>query len=169
MHTDTPLVIVVAMSRPGRAIGNKNQLLWHIPEDMKRFKALTLGHPIIIGKNTFESIVKILGKPLPGRSNIVLTRNQDYTYEGVQVAHSLTDAITLAEAESPSEIHIGGGAALYEQALPMVSKLHVTWVNDEPAADTYFPDFEDQFQILTEYGPCEHNGLTYEWVDYVRK
>ena len=157
------------MSRPNRAIGYKNGLLWHIPEDMKRFKALTLGQPIIMGKNTFESILKILDKPLPGRTNIVLTRDTTYQYEGVGVAHSLHEALALAEAELPSEIHIGGGAVLYKEALPLVSRLHVTWVNDDPVADTWFPDFEDEFEIKTAHGACEHNGLTYEWVDYVRK
>lgn len=169
MESSPPLVIVVAMSRLGRAIGNKNQLLWHIPEDMKRFKALTLGHPIIMGKNTFESILKILGKPLPGRTNIVLTRDTTYQYEGVTVAHSLEEALAIAKAESPSEIHIGGGAALYKEALPLVSRLHVTWVNGDPVADTWFPDFESEFEIETAHGECTHNELTYEWVDYVRK
>ena len=157
------------MSRPGRAIGNKNELLWHIPEDMKRFKALTLGHPIIMGKNTFESILKILGKPLPGRTNIVLSRDTSYQYEGVSVVHSLEEAIAIAEAESPTEIHIGGGAALYKEAIPLISRLHVTWVNDDPLADTWFPEFESEFEIKNAHGDCEHNGLVYEWIDYERK
>ena len=169
MENCPPLVIVVAMSKPARAIGNHNGLLWHIPEDMKRFKALTFGHPIIMGKKTFESILAILGKPLPGRTNIVLTRNPDYQYEGIKVAHNLAEAIEIAKTESPAEIHIGGGATLYEEALPLVSRLHVTWVNDDPAADTYFPAFEDQFVVSAEHVPHGHNGLTYEWVDYVRK
>lgn len=168
MEKCPPLVIVVAMSHPARAIGNYKGLLWHIPDDMKRFKALTLGHPIIMGKKTFESILAILGKPLPGRTNIVLTRDKDYRYEGVSMAHNLVDAVELAKSESPTEIHIGGGATLYEEALPLVSRLHVTWVNDDPVADTYFPVFEDQFKIVTEHGVREHNGLTYEWIDYER-
>jgi len=169
MYTTAPIVIVVAMSRQERAIGAGNGLLWHIPEDMKRFKALTLGHPIIMGKKTFDSILKILGKPLPGRTNIVLTRDQSYEYEGVKVAHSLEMAIAMAEEESPKEIHIGGGAELYRQALPMVSKLHVTWVHDEPIADTFFPPFEDEFKIVSESSDMEHNGLHFEWTDYERK
>lgn len=157
------------MSKPHRAIGYKNTLLWHIPEDMKRFKALTLGHPIIMGKNTFESILQILGKPLPGRTNIVLTSDLNYSHEGIVVAHSLVEAVEHAKEESPAEIHIGGGAMLYKEALPLVSRLHVTWVNDDPAADTHFPDFEDEFEIKTAHGLREHDGLTYEWVDYERK
>ena len=75
----------------------------------------------------------------------------------------------MAKDESPTEIHIGGGATLYEEALPLVSRLHVTWVNDNPGADTYFPAFEDEFEIDIPHGEREHNGLTYEWVDYERK
>lgn len=169
METCPPVVIVVAMSRHQRAIGYENSLLWHIPEDMKRFKALTLGHPIIMGKKTFASILEILGKPLPGRTNIVLTRDLNYSYEGVKVAHSLVEAVELAKEESPSEIHIGGGATLYKEALPLVSRLHVTWVYDEPLADTFFPPFEDDFTIISESGDKELDGLHFEWVDYERK
>lgn len=169
MQTSAPIVIVVAMSRHTRAIGNENKLLWHIPEDMKHFKALTLGHPIIMGKKTFDSILAILGKPLPGRSNIVLTRDLDYAYEGVKVAHSLEMAIAMAEEEFPKEIHIGGGAEIYRQALPLTSRLHVTWVHDEPLADTFFPPFEDDFKIVSESGDKELEGLHFEWVDFERK
>ncbi len=169
METCPPVVIVVAMSRKNRAIGNKNQLLWHIPADMKRFKALTLGHPIIMVKKNFESILEILGKPLPGRTNIVLTRDESYTYAGVKVAHSLVEAVELAKKESPTEIHIGGGAEIYRQALPLASRLHITWVHDEPEADTFFPEFEHDFDVITEHPTAEHEGLTYQWVDYERK
>lgn len=157
------------MSRQQRAIGNRNSLLWHIPEDMKRFKALTLGHPIIMGRKTFDSILQILGKPLPGRSTIVLTRDQDYSYPGVKAAHTLELAIAMAREENPTEIHIGGGAELYRQALPLTSKLHITWVYDEPIADTFFPPFEDDFAVTHESGDREHEGLHYEWIDYERK
>jgi dihydrofolate reductase len=169
MNTSIPLVIVVAMSRHTRAIGNNNTLLWHIPEDMKRFKALTLGHPIIMGRKTFESIVTILGKPLPGRTNIILTRDQDYVYPGVTAAHTLELAVAMAHEENPKEIHIGGGTELYRQALPLITKLHVTWIHDEPIADTFFPPFEDEFTSISESGDKEYNGLHFEWVDYVRK
>jgi dihydrofolate reductase len=169
MYPSSPIVIVAAMSRHTRAIGNNNSLLWHIPEDLKRFKALTLGHPIIMGKKTFDSILEILGKPLPGRTTIVLTRDQNYTYPDVKVAHSLEQAITLAEEEHPKEIHIGGGAEIYRQALPLVSKLHITWVHDEPIADTFFPAFEDDFTVISQSGDKEHDGLHFEWVNYIRK
>ena len=169
MNHTTPVVIVVAMSRFTRTIGNKDKLLWHIPADLKRFKSLTMGHPVIMGKKTFTSIVGYLNGPLPGRTNIVLTRDLHYTYPGVKVAHSLEEGIEIAKSEHPNEIHIGGGAELYKQALPLVSKLHVTWVDDQPIGDTFFPPFEDEFRVTSESGDMEHNGLHFEWVDYTRK
>jgi len=164
-----PIVIVSGMSRKDRAIGNKNQLLWHVSADLKRFKSLTLGHPVIMGRKTFESILKILGKPFPGRTNIVVTRDESYSHEGVKIAHSLDEAITLAESENPKEIHIGGGAELYRQALPLTSRLHITWYFDEKEGDAFFPAFEDEFEIEKEHPLEEHEGLQFQWVDYVRK
>jgi dihydrofolate reductase len=164
-----PIVIVSGMSKKDRVIGKNNQLLWHIPADLKRFKALTMGHPIIMGSKTFASILEILGKPFPGRTNIVLTRDHDFSYEGVRVAHSLEDAIAIATAENPKEIHIGGGAELYRQTLPLASRLHITWYFDEIDGDAFFPPFEEAFAIDTEYPIAEHEGLQYQWVDYVRK
>ncbi len=164
-----PVVIVAALSRKDRGIGLQNKLLWHIPEDLKRFKELTLGHPIIMGRKTFESIVAMLGKPLPGRTNIVLTRNGDYYHPGVETAHSLEAAFAIAEREEPSEIHIGGGAELYEVAMPYVSQLHLTLVESETEADAFFPEFESRFTLTKEYPTLESDGLKYQWIDYERK
>ena len=164
-----PVVIVAAMARHSRVVGNQNTLLWHIPEDLKRFKQLTLGHPIIMGRKTFTSIIDILGKPLPERTNIVLTRNHDFSYEGVLVAHTLEEAFAKALAESPAEIHIGGGSEIWQQALPYVDRLHLTLVDDEPTGDSFFPDFEADFTINKEYPPQTHESLSYQWVDYERK
>jgi dihydrofolate reductase len=172
MHQNSPhipLVVVVAMEQHSRAIGNNNQLLWHVPADLKRFKALTLGHPIIMGRKTFDSILEVLGKPLPGRTNIVLTRDRTYIPEGAEVAHSFEEAIALATKESPTEIHIGGGAELYRQALPYVDYLHVTWFFADVVGDTFFPEFEEEFTVVTEHPTQEHEGLRFQWVDYTRK
>jgi dihydrofolate reductase len=163
-----PIVIVAAVSRLNHGIGHSDGLLWHIPDDLKRFKKLTLGHPIIMGRRTFESIVGYLGKPLPGRTNIVVTRDLDYSYDGAIVLHSLEEAIAYAEKENPAEIHIGGGAEIYRQALPLVSKLFITWIFDEKEADTFFPDFEKEFVVTDEHKIQTYNGLEYQWVDYER-
>lgn len=164
-----PVVIVAAMGRKTRVIGNNNQLLWHIPADLKRFKSLTLGHPIIMGRKTFESIVKILGKPLPGRTNIVITRDKDYKYEGVVIVNSLEEAFLIAQKEDPIEIHIGGGTQIYEQALPYTNRLHLTFIDDEKSGDAFFPDFNKDFKITQEYPPENYEGLNYQWVDFERK
>lgn len=165
----TPIVIVASMGKSDRAIGMKNGLLWHVPADMKRFKSLTIGHPVIMGRKTFESIIDILGKPLPGRTNIVVTRDKNYEHDGITVAHSLAEAIKVAESENPTEIHIGGGSEIYKQILPMVKRLHITWFFDDKKGDTFFPEFESDFDIQNEHQVGEHEGLKYQWIDYVRK
>jgi dihydrofolate reductase len=164
-----PVVIVAALSKKSRAIGYENKLLWHIPEDLKRFKALTQGHPIIMGRKTFESIVEILGKPLPGRINIVVTRNPDYAVPGAETAGSLEAAFAIAERENPTEIHIGGGAEIYNAAMPYVSRMHLTLIENEAVADSFFPEFEDTFVETERHGKQEHDGISFEWVDYQRK
>lgn len=164
-----PIVIVAGMSKTTQAIGKENGLLWYVKSDMQRFKELTMGHPVIMGRKTFESIVAILGKPLPGRTNIVVTRDGSYAYEGVRVAHSLPEALTIAEAEHPTEIHIGGGEELYRQALPLVSRLHVTWFFSDQEGDTHFPGFLDEFTPVTEHEAREEGGVQFQWVDYERK
>lgn len=164
-----PIVIVAGMQKGDRAIGHGNGLLWHVPADLKRFKALTLGHPVIMGRKTFESILEILGKPLPSRTNIVVTRDQSYRHEGAKIAHSLEEALEIAQSEDPAEIHIGGGAELYRQILPHVSRLHVTWFFDDKVGDTFFPEFEEAFEIVEEHPKQEHNGVEFQWVDYERK
>lgn len=170
MHFPTiPVVIVAAMSRNKRAIGYKNKLLWHIPADLKRFKELTLGHPIIMGRKTFESIIAMLGKPLPGRTNIIVTRNPDLKVPGAITAGSLEAAFAIAERENPKEIHIGGGAELYEAAMPYVDRLHLTLVDSEGPADTYFPDFSQDFIVTKEYNPEESGNISYQWIDYKRR
>jgi dihydrofolate reductase len=165
----TPIVIVAAMSRKKRAIGYKNKLLWHIPADLRRFKELTLGHPIIMGRKTFESIVAMLGKPLPGRTNIIVTRNPEYKVPGAITAGSLEAAFAIAERENPKEIHIGGGAELYTAAMPYVDRLHLTLVESEGPADTYFPDFSQDFIPTKEYNPEESGNISYQWIDYKRR
>ncbi len=165
----TPIVIVAAMSRKKRAIGYKNKLLWHIPADLKRFKELTLGHPIIMGRKTFESIVAMLGKPLPGRTNIIVTRNPDYKVPGAITAGSLEAAFAIAERGNPKEIHIGGGAELYATTMPYVDRLHLTIVDSEPLADSFFPEYENDFVPTKEHIPVQSGNFEFQWVDYKRR
>lgn len=147
----------------------EGKLLWHIPDDLKRFKELTKGHPIIFGRKTFESVLGYnKGKPLPERTNIVVTRDLGYQYEGIVVASSLDEALERAAEIDPEEIHIGGGAQLYEQVLPRTDKLFLTLIGDDKDADTFFPSYENQFTKKTFEEEHEWNGLKYKWVDLER-
>jgi len=159
---------VVAIGK-NRELGLEGKLLWHIPDDLKRFKQLTLGHPVIMGRKTFESILGYTqGKPLSGRTNIVVTRDPEWSYEGVLVASTLEEALAKAKELDTDEIHIGGGAQIYEQALPYIDKLYLTLVDDEKKADTFFPEYEKEFTKKVFEEEREWNGLKYRWVDLER-
>ena len=132
-----PLALVVAVSR-NRCIGKDGGLPWRISEDLKHFKAVTMGHAIIMGRKTFDSI----GRPLPGRRNIVVTRNPSLTIEGAETAPDLETAIRMAREGGDDEPRIIGGASLYEAALPLATKLYLTEVDVEVEGDTYFPDWD---------------------------
>ncbi|MAM71337.1 MAG: type 3 dihydrofolate reductase [Gammaproteobacteria bacterium] len=135
------LAVIVAMAK-NRVIGINNKLPWHLSEDLKYFKRVTMGKPIIMGRKTFESI----GRPLPGRSNIVVSRNPDYQHENIKVVHSLEEAKELAEnicfIDGMDEAMVIGGEELYRQALPMSDMLYLTEVHAEVKGDAFFPHFE---------------------------
>jgi len=149
-------------------IGKGNELLWHIPDDLKRFKAITLGHPVIMGRKTFESIVAVLGKALPGRTNIVVTRDSSWAYPEVLVAHSLEEAIEKAKELDAEEIFIGGGGQIYQQALPYIDRLYLTLIEDDKEGDSYFPAYEHLFTKKLFEEEREWNGIRYRWVDLER-
>lgn len=132
--------IIVAMSE-NRVIGRDGDLPWRLPDDLKRFKALTMGHHMLMGRRTYESI----GRPLPGRTTIVLTRDPEWRAEGVLRAHSLEAALKLAappESTESSGPFIVGGGELYQQALPLVNRMYLTLVHATVEGDAYFPDFD---------------------------
>lgn len=135
------LALIVAMAE-NRVIGVNNNLPWYLPEDLKYFKSVTMGKPIIMGRKTFESI----GKPLPGRTNIVISRNTELESDGCSVVSTLEDAIQLSESisliEGVSEAIVIGGAQIYSLALPLVERIYLTEVHAEVAGDTRFPEFE---------------------------
>jgi dihydrofolate reductase len=174
-----PLIsIVVAIGRDrqhNRVIGKTNELLWPIPEDLKRYKAITLGHPVIMGRKTYESIFGMRGKPLPGRTNIVITRSPEsltgtapYAFENVLLMSSLEEALTKAKEIDTEEIFIGGGSQIYEQALPLVDKLYLTLIDGEKEGDAFFPEYEHLFTKMKYHEHRDHEGLKYKWVDLER-
>ena len=160
-----PRVSLIAALAQNRVIGIENRLPWKLPEDLAHFKALTLGHPILMGRKTFES----LGRPLPGRRNIVITRNVDYRPPGCEIATSIPVAIDLcAEAD---EIFFIGGAELYKQVLPLVDRLYLTEVQIEAQGDAWFPEFDRG--LFAEISRAPHRGekgdaLRFDFVVYER-
>ena len=161
-------ISLIAAIGKNRELGKGGKLLWHIPEDMRRFKAHTTGHPVIMGRRTFESIVSMLGKPLPGRTNIVLAKPEEDTSNiagtGVVLAHSIPEALQKARALD-NEVFIIGGAQIYAQALPYADRLCLTLIDDEKEGDAFFPEYEKLFTKKLSEEIRELNGLTYRWVD----
>jgi len=165
---EKPIVAAVVAIGKNRELGLGNKLLWRIPDDLKRFKQLTEGHPIILGRKTFESIVGYLGHPLPGRTNIVVTRDPSWRYDGVIVAASVEEAIAEAKEIDTDWISIGGGAQIYEAAMPYITRLCLTLIDDSKEADTFFPPYETEFTKKISEEQREWNGLNYSWVDLER-
>ncbi len=162
-NPESRISIIVAMAQ-NRTIGINNSLPWRCPEDLRHFKALTMGHHMIMGRKTFDSI----GKPLPGRTSVVVSRNPSLEIEGCIVAHSLGDAIAACAGDT--EIFVVGGADLYAQALPLVNKLYVTEIRQSIEGDAHFPEFEKKQwrEIAREQHsqdqpqPLEYHFVTYE-------
>jgi dihydrofolate reductase len=158
------LTLVVAMDAQ-RGIGVDNRLPWHLPEDLAHFKRVTLGHPIIMGRKTFDSI----GRPLPKRRNIVVTRNQDWSHEGVEVARSLQEAVALVPDEPASII---GGAQIFNEAMEIVDRMIVTHINGVYRCDTFFPEIDPtqwaavsrelQHAEAADGGAVDFSFVTYE-------
>ncbi|XTP52684.1 dihydrofolate reductase [Niallia sp. Krafla_26] len=157
---------IVAMDK-NRVIGKENQLPWHLPEDLKFFKRVTMGHPIIMGRKTHESI----GKPLPGRENIIVTRNKDYKSEGCTVIHSLEDLRQFANQKN-EEVFVIGGAQLFIETFPIADRLYITEIHHEFDGDTFFPEFNESNWTLVskEQGvKDEKNPYDYFYTIYERK
>ncbi|MEM1114105.1 MAG: dihydrofolate reductase [Pseudomonadota bacterium] len=163
--------MIVAVAENG-VIGRNNALPWHLPQDLRYFKQVTLGKPVVMGRKTWESI----GRPLPGRSNIVISRDPDYSAEGVSVVASLDLALSLAEdialIDGADELMVIGGAAIYAEALPRAQRLYVTEVHAEVPGDAYLSGLElsEWREVSRERHPGdEHNELDYSFVVYERE
>ena len=159
--------IIVAVAR-NNAIGYGNQLLYWLPDDLKRFKALTTGHTIIMGRKTFESLPK---GALPNRRNIILTRNPDFRAAGAEVFRSLADA--LAQCQPEEEVFIIGGESVYKEAIGLASRLYVTTIEDTPAqADAFFPAIDADKWELVQSTPHEADAKHehgFQFNDYIKK
>ncbi len=148
----------------GRVIGNQGKLPWHLPAELQRFKRLTMGHHIIMGRKTWESI----GRPLPGRTSVVITHDAQYHAPGALVARSLDDALTLAEHDP--EPFVIGGAEIFREALPLATRIYLTKILADHVGDTWFPEFsEAQFQrVQSEFHPAQPPQPAWEHLIYER-
>ncbi len=164
-----PKISVIAIVARQRAIGRGGDQPFHIREDFRRFKALTLGKPIVMGRKTFEALP---GGALPGRINIVITRNRDWQAEGVVTVASLEEAVSKGLAENPSEVMIIGGGEIYRQAMPIATNLYLTEVDAEVEdADTFFPevDFAQWERVYeSEYQEDPRSKASFRFLDYER-
>ena len=158
------MISIIVAAAENNAIGYKNKLLWHMPADLKYFKKTTMGHTVIMGRKTYESV----GKPLPGRRNIIITRQKDYTAPGTQIVHSLKQAIALCDRQEES--FIVGGAEIYAEALGYTDRIYMTLIYAEFQADTFFPPVDQKLWHLVSESyhdadasnPYDYNFMIYE-------
>jgi dihydrofolate reductase len=171
MPDPVPLVLLAAVADNG-VIGSDNKLIWHLSSDLKRFKALTLGCPLLMGRKTFDSI----GRPLPGRETVVLTRDAGFSAAGVHIAHDLEAALALS-AELAASMHaahvaVVGGGEIYSLTLPLAQRLYLTHVHASPDGDAWFPAFDAHaFEIVKreDHPAGGRDEYAFSFVDYQRK
>jgi dihydrofolate reductase len=176
-------IAIIAAMGENRAIGKGGKIPWHLPADFKHFRELTMGHPVLMGRKTFESI----GKPLPGRTNIVITRDLAYSAEGISVAHSLDEALQIAESAAVSSalgsagisdaasdgtatVFVLGGAEIYGMALPKANVLYLTKVHGDFEADTFFPEIPGGWKVVASepHQKDEKNAYDFDFLTYRR-
>lgn len=161
----TRVSIIVAVAGSKRVIGKAGGMPWHIPEELKRFREITMGHPIIMGRKTYESI----GRVLPERVNIVITRDPAFVAEGTIVVHSLEEAFQLAQDQPGNdEVFVIGGGEIYKQALPLADKLYLTLIEKEIEGDVFFPDYSGFKKIVWQSEEQESAGFKYRFLELER-
>ena len=156
------VTIIAAISENG-VLGRDNKLIWHLPEDLKRFKQLTSGHAIIMGRKTFES----LPKALPNRHNIVISKNKNFSAEGITVCHSLKEALEACRGDSQPFI-IGGGQ-IYQQALELADRIELTKIHKSFDGDVFFPEIDSQLWLLENENQLENSHFKYSYLTYIKK
>jgi len=159
----SPIISIIAAVAENRAIGKNNRLLWNIPEDLKHFKKITSNHPVIMGQKTFES----LHRPLPYRTNIVLSQDKNYHHRGIKVAHSIDKAVDIATEVDKNELFFIGGGMVYKQAIEFADKLYLTEVEGKFDADIFFPDYSD-FKIIKKSKWHRSGKYKYRFLELIR-
>ena len=154
-------ISLIAALSENRAIGKGNQLIWKIPEDLRRFKEITSGHPVIMGRKTYESI----GRLLPNRTNIIITRDKEYKVEGAIVVYSLEEAFRQAQGkQNEGEIFIIGGGQIFEQGIKIADKLYLTVIEGQFEGDTFFPDYSEFKKVIFEQSG-KYQELKYKFLE----
>ncbi|HUF08040.1 MAG TPA: dihydrofolate reductase [Rhodothermales bacterium] len=155
------IIIIAAVAEKNRVIGKGNDLPWHIPEDLKHFKQLTNGHPLIMGRRTFESIIHQFGRPLPNRRHVVVTSHSPLRdYPDIQTCASIEEALEAVKDEA--EVFIGGGATIYAQLLPITDRLELTLVEGDFEGDTFFPPYEHLIDtVFQKTAEEKHDGFRF--------
>ena len=160
------MITIIAAVADNNALGKNNELLWHLPNDFKRFKSITTGHYIIMGRKTFESFPK----PLPNRTHVIITRQKNYSYDGCIIVDSLQNA--LATCSTEKEVFIIGGGEIYKQSIEIADKLDITKVHNTFEADTFFPEIDlDKWNLIaSEFHPKDEKHLyDFSFQTYIRK
>ena len=161
------LSIIVILST-NNVIGRDNKLPWHMPADLKRFKSLTMGHHVLMGRRTFNEIKK----PLPGRVNVVITHDPHFGAEGVAIARSIDEAISKAEAAGDHEVFLIGGGEIFKQVIHRADRMYITRIHAEIEGDTYFPEFDDvnEWKLVDaeHFEADEKNAYPYSFLTYER-
>ncbi|MEX1052235.1 MAG: dihydrofolate reductase [Patescibacteria group bacterium] len=163
-----PIISLIVATDSKGGIGRDNKIPWYLPEDIKRFKDLTMGHPVIMGRKTFESIISYLKKPLPGRVNIVVTRNPDFAYDGVIVCKSIDEAIEKALNIDKNEILIGGGEQIFNSTVDMADRLYLTIIKGDFKADTFF-SHADKFKKVVSKEEKSYKGINFTFLTLERQ
>jgi len=157
------LISIIVAASENNVIGKNNQLIWHLPADLQHFKKITMGHTIIMGRKTFESI----GRPLPGRVSIIITRNKNFTANGCIVVNSLEEAIKKADHQK--EIFIIGGAEIFNQSMTIAQKIYFTHIFHQFDGDTFFPKIDEKLWKMTKeerFDADEKNKFSYSFCEY---
>jgi dihydrofolate reductase len=157
------MISIIVAAGDNRVIGKNNQLIWHLPADLKRFRQITTGHAVIMGRKTFDSI----NKALPGRTNIIVTRQKDFEKENCLVADSLEHAIELCKNDN--EVFIIGGAQIFEQAIPVTDKIYLTQIHQSFDGDVFFPALDHhQWKVISkeDHAADEKNKYDYSFINY---
>ncbi|WP_422123356.1 dihydrofolate reductase [Planococcus sp. X10-3] len=158
------MISLMVAHDPNLVIGKDNQLPWHIPEDLAYFKKHTVGKGIVMGRNTYESI----GRPLPKRRNIVVSRKEDLQIEGTDIVHSLEDAVRLAE-EMHEEVMIIGGEQIFRSILPQADRLYITLIHKEFEGDTFFPEYGADWELVSESQRFQSGEIPFSYLIFERK